>query len=75
MQAIFRGTRHFIVGRADDGIWIERLTGDEPPRRRLVSGSDPDLIINPTDEDLDLAEAYERQERVRVPRRAYISAG
>lgn len=60
MKAIFRGRRHFVVGRSNNGLWLERLDGSS--NRIHVSAADPDLILHPSDEDLDLAEAYERRE-------------
>lgn len=63
MQAIYRGRRWFVVGRDDDGVWLEQLApGESGSPRRLVSAGDPDLILPPTDEDIDLAEAFERGE-------------
>lgn len=63
MQAIFRGRRHFVVGREDDRIWLEQLAPEEgTPARRLVSANDPDLILGPSDEDLDIADAFESGE-------------
>ena len=51
-----------MVQRTDDGVWIQESADDAPSGRHLVSSSDPDLILDPTDEDLDLAAAFERGE-------------
>ena len=61
MNAIYKGRCHFVVSREGDEVWLEE-TGREKARRTLVSVDDLDLILSPTDEDLDLAEAFERGE-------------
>ncbi len=61
MNAIYKGRCHFVISREGDDIWLEE-TSREQPRRTLVSADHPDLILNPTEEDLDLAEAFERGE-------------
>jgi hypothetical protein len=61
MNAIYKGRCHFVVSRKGDEVWLEE-TSREKARRPLVSVDDPDLILNPTEEDLDLAEAFERGE-------------
>jgi hypothetical protein len=63
MKAIYKGKCHFVVSRDADAIWIEQLfRGTDRSDRMLVRLHDPDLILDPTDEDLDLAEAFERGE-------------
>lgn len=61
MKAIFRGRRYFVVAHAENGVWLEALSmaGN---RRVHVPVADPDLILDPADEDIDLPEAYERGE-------------
>lgn len=63
MQAIYRGRRHFVVEQTQDGVWLEQLAqpGSTLPKRHVLV-LDPDLLIDPTAEDLDLADAYERGE-------------
>ncbi len=61
MTAIFRGRRYFVVTQAENGGWLEPGSARES-RRVHVSVADPDLILDPADEDIDLAEAYERGE-------------
>lgn len=60
MKAVFQGRRYFVVQRLEDNVWIERVAS--AGERRLVSVHDRDLILDPSDEDLDLAEAFERGE-------------
>jgi hypothetical protein len=63
MKAIYKGKCHFVVSRDTDAIWIEQLfRGIDRSDRMLVRLHDPDLILDPIDEDLDLAEAFERGE-------------
>ncbi len=59
-NAIFQGRRYRVVGRIVTGVWIERLTATLDAVRRYVSESDVDLILDPTDEELALADAFER---------------
>lgn len=60
MKAIFRGRRHYVVSQTDDGVWLQPFDGNG--ERRHVGKHDPDLIVDPTSEDLYLAEAFERDE-------------
>jgi len=60
MNAIYNGRCLFVVSREGDAVWLE--THRERARRTLVSVGHPDLILNPSEEDLDLAEAFERGE-------------
>ena len=63
MKAVFRGRRHAVVGRTNSGVWLEPLVSKDAPSNRVyVSPSDADLILDPSDEDIDLAEAFERGE-------------
>ena len=58
--AIFEGRRHVVVSRTADGLELEDIG---PNRRRThVRHDHPDLIVDPTLEDLDLAEGFERGE-------------
>ena len=61
MNAIYNGRCHFAVSREGDAVWLEE-TRRETSGRTLVSVDDPDLILQPSEEDLDLAEAFERGE-------------
>jgi hypothetical protein len=61
MSAIYKGKCHFVVSREGDAVWLEASRG-ETTGRTLVSVDDPDLILHPSEEDLDLAEAFERGE-------------
>jgi hypothetical protein len=61
MNAIYNGRCHFVVSREGDAVWLEE-TRRETTGRTLVSVDDPDLILQPSEEDLDLAEAFERGE-------------
>jgi hypothetical protein len=61
MNAIYNGRCHFVVSREGDAVWLEE-THSERARRTLVSVGHPDLILNPSEEDLDLAQAFERGE-------------
>ncbi len=60
MKAIYQGRRHFVVSRTESGVWLEQLAphGSSSPRVH-VSADDADLILQPTDEDMDIADAYE----------------
>lgn len=60
MKAIFRGRRYIVVSPATESVWIERLAPNS--ERIQVALGDPDLIVDPTREDLDLADAFERGE-------------
>lgn len=63
MKAIYKGKCHFVVSRESDAVWIEQLfRANDRSHRMRVRLHDPDLILDPTDEDLDLAEAFERGE-------------
>lgn len=61
MSAIYKGKCHFVVSREGDAVWLE-ASRRETTGRTLVSVDDPDLILHPSEEDLDLAEAFERGE-------------
>ena len=44
-------------------MWLDQFPSDNQQVARVhVSPADPDLILDPSEEDLDLAEAYERGE-------------
>lgn len=63
IQAIFRGRRHVVVEQTENGIWLEQIALHGSTSTRVhVAATDPDLIIDPTDDDLDIAAAYERGE-------------
>lgn len=63
MKAIYKGKCHYVVSRDADTIWIKQLfRGTDRSDSVPVRLHDPDLILDPTDEDLDLAEAFERGE-------------
>ena len=60
MKAIFRGRRHYVVSRAHDGVWLQPCDGRA--ERIHVTTQDADLIVDPTSDDLYLAEAFEHGE-------------
>src|SRR5688500_1202154 len=60
MTAIYQGHRYYVVSSSDGGVFLSSI--DSPALRVRVSADDPDLIFAPTDEDLQLAEAFERGE-------------
>ena len=60
MKAIFRGCRHGVVSQAEDGVWLQPY--DQNAARIHVATDHRDLILDPTPEDLILAEAFERAE-------------
>ena len=61
MTVIFRGRRHVVAyHEASGGVWLELTIGADSAVRTFVASIDPDLIMAPTIEDLDLAEAFER---------------
>jgi len=63
MRAVFRGRRYTVVGWTDSRVWLEPVVSTDAPSNRLhVSPGDADLILDPSDEDMDLAAAFERGE-------------
>jgi len=60
MIAIYRGHRYVVVSSSNEGVSLTSFTS--PTLRVHVSVDDPDLIFEPTCEDLHLAEAFERGE-------------
>jgi len=63
MRAVFRGRRYTVVGWTDARVWLEPVVSTDAPSNRLhVSPGDADLILDPSDEDMDLAAAFERGE-------------
>ena len=63
MNAIYRGLRYVVLERTATGMWIERPRAVEEAADRVhVSPLDADLILAPTEEDIVLADAYERGE-------------
>ena len=60
MMAIYRGHRYYVVSSSDEGVSLNSIAS--PTVRVQVSVDDPDLIFQPTNEDLHLAEAFERGE-------------
>jgi hypothetical protein len=63
MTVIFQGWRYAVPDHDPrDGAWLELTIGGHPANLPLVRIDDPDLIVAPTAEDLQLAEAFERGE-------------
>ena len=63
MMTILRGRRHAVVAWTDTGIWLEPVVSEDPSANRVrVAPADPDLILEPSGEDLHIADAYERGE-------------
>lgn len=60
MIAIFRGRRYRLISQDEATVYLEPLAGTE--NRPEVSRLDPDLLVDPTADDLHLAEAFERGE-------------
>ena len=60
MMAIYRGHRYYVVSSSDDDVALHSI--GLPPLRVEASLDDPDLIFEPSCEDLHLAEAFERGE-------------
>jgi hypothetical protein len=60
MTAIYRGHRYTVVATRTDVVTLESLATPGP--RVEVSVQDPDLMLDPTEEDLSLGEAFERGE-------------
>jgi hypothetical protein len=76
MNAIYKGKCHVVASREGDAVWLEE-TRRETSGRTLVSVDDPDLILHPSEEDLDLAEAFPTRSRnrnvaARIRRRGQI---
>lgn len=61
MQVIYRGRRHLVVKPAGTSLWLKPLAppGGRPVR---VACGHPNLILEPTAEDIEFATAYERGE-------------
>lgn len=60
MNAIYRGRRYSVVSAGADAVTLDSIN---PPGSRVdVSMDDPNLIFEPTTEDLSLAGAFERRE-------------
>jgi hypothetical protein len=73
ITAVFRGRRHRVLARREAVVSLE----PHPVGPRVdVSVPDPDLILDPAADDLELAIAFERGhiKRVRVPGRPHLSA-
>lgn len=62
MRAIFQGRRCFVVSRTSGHVWIQPALDSGDATRRQIPDTHRDLILEPTEEDLDLAEAFERGE-------------
>lgn len=63
MQAIFRGRRHLVVSQTRTGVWLDPVARIPKAVASVhATPTDPDLILDPTDEDLHLAVAFERGE-------------
>lgn len=60
MMAIYRGHRYYVVSSSDDGVALHSI--GSPALRVEASIDDPDLMFEPSCEDLHLAEAFERGE-------------
>ena len=61
LVAIYRGRRYYLITSAPvDRMWLESMDG--VAIRVQVAAGDRDLILNPTEDDLHLAAAYERGE-------------
>lgn len=60
MVAIFRGRRYVVTGGTAEAIWLERFAEDGLAERHFATFADPDLIVRPDAEDLDLADMFER---------------
>ena len=60
MTVIYRGRRHLVAGRDKNGLSLKQFDGSS--HQIQVSAVDPDLILRPSDEDLELSDAYERGE-------------
>jgi hypothetical protein len=60
MMAIYRGHRYYVVSSSDEGVSLHSL--GSPALHVQVSVDDPDLMFEPSCEDLHLAEAFERGE-------------
>lgn len=61
MRAIFRGRRDLALGHDGAAVWLGLSDQQQPHEGMRVPLDDPDLIVDPTDEDLEL-EAFERGE-------------
>jgi hypothetical protein len=60
---IFQGWRHVVPDHEARGaVWLVLTIGGHPARLTLVRRDDQDLIVAPTAEELQLAEAFERGE-------------
>ena len=63
MTVIFQGWRHVVPDHEARGaVWLVLTIGGLPARLALVRRDDQDLIVAPTAEELQLAEAFERGE-------------
>lgn len=60
LTAIFRGRRHYVMSQTQHGVWLQPF--DQDKARIHVAVTDPDVIVNPTSDDLHLAAAFERGE-------------
>ena len=60
MTVIYCGRRYFVPDDAADDLGLELTTRGNPPAQVRVALNDPDLIMAPSAEDLQLAQAFER---------------
>ena len=59
-MAIFRGRRWHIISQSAENVLLKPLSG--PASIICIAVGHADLIVEPTSEDLHLADAYERGE-------------
>jgi hypothetical protein len=70
---IFQGRRYRLISQSAQSVWVApRGTRQRPI---VVARTNPDLIMEPTADDLELAEGFERGDiGVRVRRRTHVPA-
>ncbi len=60
MIAIYEGRRHFVLEWSAAGFVLAALSGTT--ERLTVAPAHPDLILHPSNDDIDMACAFERGE-------------
>ena len=56
LKAIFQGRRYLVLSQTDDGVWLVSL--DRSATLVHVGVDHRDLMLNPSESDARLAEAY-----------------
>lgn len=62
MTVIYCGRRYLVLDHEVTDVGLELRIDGDPPMLVPIALSDPELIIGPSAEDLQLAEAFERGE-------------